>query len=80
MNVDKNLKMRRLCGDRGHDPQALAALFPAVEAFRLNLAALVSPQFPVNVLGSVLQQCVIMVAWVAQEFQLETAAWDCASA
>jgi hypothetical protein len=39
--------------------QALAALFPAVEAFRLNLAALVSPQFPVSVLGSVLQQCVM---------------------
>ena len=38
--------------------QALAVLSPAVEAFRLNLAALVAPQFPVSVLGSVLHQCV----------------------
>ena len=38
--------------------QALAALLPAVEAFRLNLAVLAAPQFPVSVLGSVLYQCV----------------------
>jgi len=38
--------------------QALAALLPAVEAFRLNLAVLAAPHFPVSVLGSVLYQCV----------------------
>ena len=86
MDVNRNLKLRRLCGDAGHDPQvwpvqclkhaasitcmhfgskavgwplqALAALYPAVEGFRLNLAALIAPQFPVSVLGSVLYQCV----------------------